>query len=71
MVLMMAEERLLTVSDVARRLQTSEETVRRWLRSGRLRGGRPGGTRLGWRVSETEVRRFMREITAPEGADAI
>ncbi len=67
----MADERLLTVGEVAERLRTSEETVRRWLRSGRLRGGRPGGTRLGWRITEAEVRRFMREITAGEGADAI
>ncbi len=62
----MTEDRLLTVPEVAERMRSSEETVRRWLRSGRLRGFQPGGTRLGWRITESEMRRFMRELSGGE-----
>jgi excisionase family DNA binding protein len=55
----MNEQRLLTVREVADRLRSSPETVRRWLRQGKLRGFRPGGTRLGYRVSESELQRFL------------
>ena len=55
----MTDERLLTVREVAEHLQATEESVRRWLREGRLRGVRPGGTRLGWRVPESALRRFV------------
>ena len=50
----------LTVQEVAARLRTSEVTVQRWLRSGRLRGTRLGGTRMGWRVAEDDLREFER-----------
>ena len=52
-------ERLLTVREVAERIRSSPETVRRWLRQGKLRGFRPGGTKLGYRVSESELQRFI------------
>lgn len=55
----MAEERLYTVQEVAARLKTTPETVRRWLRSGRLRGIRLGGTKLGYRISEADLQRFL------------
>src|SRR4051794_29344771 len=51
----MADEKFLTVPEVAARLRAAEETVRRWLRSGKLRGRMIGGTRLGYRVAESEV----------------
>jgi excisionase family DNA binding protein len=57
----MAEERLYTVQEVAQRFKTTPETVRRWLRSGRLRGIRLGGTKLGYRVAESEIERFLRQ----------
>jgi excisionase family DNA binding protein len=50
---------LLTVPEVAQRLRASEWTVREWLRLGRLKGSRPGGTRLGWRIPEPELERFI------------
>ena len=56
----MNEQRLLTVREVAERLRSSPETVRRWLRQGKLRGFRPGGTKLGYRVPESELQRFLR-----------
>ena len=65
----MVEDRLLTVPEVAKQMRSSEETVRRWLRSGRLRGFQPGGTRLGWRVTESEIRRFMRELSGSERSE--
>ena len=55
----MSEERLLTVREVAERIRSSPQTVRRWLQQGRLRGFRPGGTRLGYRVREADLQRFL------------
>jgi excisionase family DNA binding protein len=49
----------MTVDQVAERLQVNSETVRRWLRLKRLRGLRPGGTRMGWRVSEADLAAFL------------
>jgi excisionase family DNA binding protein len=57
----MAEERLLTVEEVAERLQVSEWTIRDWLRSGRLKGSRMGGRKLGWRIRPAELDRFITE----------
>jgi excisionase family DNA binding protein len=55
------EDRLLTVPEVAELLRAQPETVRRWLRSGALVGFQPGGKRLGYRVRESELRRFLEE----------
>lgn len=57
----MQGDELLTVPEVAARLKVSEETVRRWLRDGHLRGRRIGSTRAGWRVLESELRRFIED----------
>ncbi len=48
-------ETFLTVAQVARRLSLNPETVRRWVRSGRLRAFKPGGDKSGWRVSERSL----------------
>lgn len=50
---------MLTVPEVAERMRVSPELVRRWLRQGRMRGIRLGGTRLGWRILDTELERFL------------
>ncbi|MDE3103185.1 MAG: helix-turn-helix domain-containing protein [Chloroflexota bacterium] len=47
----------LTVEKVARRLDRSEQLVRRWLREGRLRGQLFGRS---WMVQEREIERFHR-----------
>ena len=52
-------ERVLTVPEVAERLRINEETVRRWLRTGKIRGVRLGGTRAGYRIPESEVGRLL------------
>ena len=57
--------RLLTVAEVAERLRTHPETVRRWMREGKLRGVRLGGPKLGWRVAEAELERFLADAGAP------
>lgn len=62
----MNEQRLLTVREVAERLRSSPETVRRWLRQGKLRGFRPGGTKLGYRVSESELQHFIQRSLADQ-----
>jgi excisionase family DNA binding protein len=55
----MAAERLLTVAEVAERVRANPQTVRLWLRTGRLKGVRPGGTKLGWRIPQGEVERLL------------
>jgi excisionase family DNA binding protein len=57
---------MLTVGEVAKRVRTSEATVRRWLREKKLRGVRPGGTRLGWRIPASEVERLLSGDDAPK-----
>jgi excisionase family DNA binding protein len=52
--------RMLTVREVATRLQVHEESVRRWLREGQIRGV-PLGGRAGWRIPEEELGRFLEE----------
>ena len=54
------DERMLTVAQVAERLQASPQTIREWLRSGKLHGVRMGGTKLGWRIPGSEVERLVR-----------
>ena len=55
----MAEDRLLTVPEVAERLRVSKWSVLNWLRDGKLEGYRPGGTKAGWRVKSSDVDRFL------------
>lgn len=56
-------ETLLKVEDVAERLQVHEETVRRWLREGRLEGYRIS-RRGGWRVRPESVVKMLEEMNA-------
>jgi excisionase family DNA binding protein len=48
----------LTVSQVAKRLQVHEETIRRWLRQGRLEGHNFSG-RTGYRINSSALERFL------------
>lgn len=63
----MAGDRLLTVQEAAERIRSSPESVRRWIRQGRIKAFRPGGTRLGYRIPEPEVERFL--TSRGSGAD--
>jgi excisionase family DNA binding protein len=58
-------EKLLTVEDVAEQLQVHPETVRRWLREGRLEGYRIS-RRGGWRIRPEAVEAMLAEMQ-PEG----
>jgi excisionase family DNA binding protein len=64
--MVMADEEVLTVPEVAKRLRLSEYSVRNYLRAGRLRGYRPGGTRAGWRIPMSELQRFIAEAQGRE-----
>jgi excisionase family DNA binding protein len=44
-----------TVSEVADLKNVNPETVRRWLRDGKLHGQRLGGTKSGWRIHHNEL----------------
>jgi excisionase family DNA binding protein len=55
----MEADRLLTVKEVAEQLRANPQTVRRWLREGRLKGVMPGGEKLGYRIPASEVTRLL------------
>ncbi len=48
---------LLTPEEAATRLQVSLSTVKRWLRSGTLKGVKPGGKV--WRIEEEVLEQFI------------
>lgn len=56
------EERLLTVANVADRLQVNAETVRRWLRAGEIEGILLGD-KAGYRITEAALRAFLEKRT--------
>lgn len=55
---MSREDMMLTVQQVADRLQVNIETVRRWLRRGEL-AGVDMGHRIGYRVRERDLEAFI------------
>ena len=55
----MEDDRYLTVPEVAERLRVTEETVRRWVRTGRLPAVMPGGRKAGYRISERALRTML------------
>ena len=58
MVLSMAEQ-MLTVEQVAERLQVHRDTVYAWIRSGQLPGYRIGGRKAGFRIKQSDLERFV------------
>ena len=52
----MNDEKLLTLVDVANRLQVNERTVAQWLRKGHLRGFKIGKE---WRVSVNDLEALL------------
>jgi len=55
------DDSLLTVLEIANDVRVTPETVRRWLRQQRLEGVRPGGTKMGWRVRQSQLKSFLSE----------
>ena len=64
----MEHDHLYTTAEVAERLRVHPETVRQWLRDGEMRGTILG-RKAGWRVPETELRRFIEEGPLPKRTD--
>jgi excisionase family DNA binding protein len=52
-----SEEQFLSLEDVAARLQVSDQTVRRWIKSGKLTAYKPG---LEYRIRATDLEEFLR-----------
>jgi len=64
----MVEDELLNVVEVAARLRVTDWTVREYLRSGRLKGYRPGGRKAGWRVRASDLEQFIEaSANRPDG----
>jgi len=53
----MGAEKLLTPEDTAKALSVKPETVREWLRTGKLKGVKMG--RL-WRIRESDLEAFLK-----------
>lgn len=56
----------LTVPEAAQELRVHEETVRRWLQAGRLKGSKLPG-RGDWRVPQSEIDRVL--MTGERGGE--
>lgn len=56
----MDEQQIMTVKQVAERLGVRQETIRRWINEGRLKGTMIGGTKIGYRVLSSDVERLVR-----------
>jgi excisionase family DNA binding protein len=67
MTIAMAEDQLLRVPEVARRLDVSTGTVLTWLRAHKLKGYRPGGTKTGWRIRESDLNAFIERSANVDG----
>lgn len=55
----MLNEEWITTLEIAERLDLHVETIRRWLRTGALRGVFVGG-KGGYRIRETDLEQFLR-----------
>lgn len=69
----MASEDLLTVEQVANWLQLHQATIRRWIKSGKLRAISLGSDRAGWRIRRSDVEALIqgtRQLELPQEPDA-
>jgi excisionase family DNA binding protein len=55
-VMLAAEDRFLSLEDVAERLQVSDRTVRRWVKDGKLDAYKPGRE---WRIRPSDLEDFL------------
>jgi excisionase family DNA binding protein len=64
-------EKFITVRDAAEQLQVHPQTVRLWLRDGKVRGKLIGGRKSGCRIPASEIERLLAPDEAPtEGRTA-
>jgi excisionase family DNA binding protein len=66
----LSREDWLTVDDVAERLKVNEETVRRWIRAGKLPVLDLGGPRAGYRIRASDFETFLRSRFGRQGKAA-
>ena len=66
----MGDDELMTVPEVAAMLRLNDQTVRKWLRDGRLPGIYLGSRTAGWRVRRSDVTAFLAERQRGEDAAA-
>jgi len=52
-----------TIEEVADRLQVSDQTIRRWIKSGRLPAYKPGRE---WRIATDDLERFLEARSSPK-----
>jgi excisionase family DNA binding protein len=52
-------ERFITVQEAAEALQVHPQTVRVWLRQGKLKGRLIGGRKSGYRIPASEIDRLL------------
>jgi len=52
-------DRFITVEEAAELLQIHPQTVRLWLRNGKLRGRLIGGRKSGYRIPASEINRVL------------
>jgi excisionase family DNA binding protein len=57
------DERLLSLEDVANRLQVSDQSVRRWIKAGKLTAYKPG---LEWRIRPSDLEDFLQARSYPK-----
>jgi excisionase family DNA binding protein len=62
----MADETLLTVEEVAKRLGVHIDTIRRWIRSGELPAINLGGP-AGYRITRRDLDTFIRSRRTTDG----
>jgi excisionase family DNA binding protein len=57
------DDRLLSLEDVADRLQVSDQSVRRWIKAGKLAAYKPG---LEWRIKPSDLEEFLQNHSSPK-----
>jgi excisionase family DNA binding protein len=55
------DEQYFTTAEVAAKLRVSVETVRNWIGSRALRAVRLGGSRVGYRITSSDLRAFLQQ----------
>ena len=55
-------ERFITVPEAAEQLQVHPQTIRAWLRSGKLKGRLIGGTKSGYRIPQSAIAALLEPL---------
>ncbi|MBV9579651.1 MAG: helix-turn-helix domain-containing protein [Chloroflexi bacterium] len=63
-------DRFITVQEAAEQLRVHPQTVRLWLREGKLRGRLIGGRKSGYRIPASEIERLLSPDLEPAVGEA-